>query len=348
MPSRLLLAALFSLTALIGAGPATAIDETKPVHKCGLLVKDGDKDATEPNAAPNTDPHHDNMEIKGFFFKHEPAKGADATTVNIIIKDLTRDLPTGNTAINWSMKYTFNEKVYFVRSVVDYSGGEAHEWGEFTATGAPAGVSGTFQYKGETPGKLHEGPDGVVQIVIPQDNGGKAGSTISNLEVSSNTGKSAVPTAAATPSRGVAYPNDTATTGKYTAAACDAATAPPTTAPSGPAPAPAPSGTGSSTPAATTGPAALPVKLASAKVKAPKKKSLALKLTSSEKITGVVAQLRSASGTVAKGKLAAISGKGTLKLKLAKKLKKGKYTLDLVGKDASGAQRSTSAALTVR
>jgi methionine-rich copper-binding protein CopC len=90
------------------------------------------------------------------------------------------------------------------------------------------------------------------------------------------------------------------------------------------------------------------VKLAGAKVKAPKKKTLSLKLTSSEKVTGLVAQLRSKTKTVAKGKLASISGKATLKLKLAKKLKKGKYTLDLVGKDAAGQQRSTSAALTVR
>jgi hypothetical protein len=353
MWSRLSIALLLSLTALIGAGPATALDETKPTYSCGLFVKDSDKDAAEPNAllpAPvGQGAHHDNMEIKGFFLKHEAAKGAEATTVNIVVKDLTTDLPPGNTAVNWTMKYVFNDVQYFVRAVADYSGGEAFEWGQYTATGAPAGVSGTYQYKGETPGKLHVGPDGVVQLVIPQDIGGKPGSELKTLEVSANTGKSAVPVAATTPTRGVAYENDGAATGKWKVETCSG----------GPVGAPLPvpvisvpttistagGGTGVTQ---TTGPVALPVKLASAKVKAPKGKALALKLTSTEKITGVVAQLRSAKGTVAKGKLAAISGKGTLKLKLAKKLKKGKYTLDLVGKDVAGSQRSTSAVLTVR
>jgi hypothetical protein len=354
MRSRLLLAAIFSLTALVGgAGPATALDDSKPAYTCGLFVKDGDKDASEPNSVPPADDtNHDNMEIKGFFLKHEPAKGAEATTVNIIVKDLTTDLPSGNTAINWTLKWVLADVQYFVRAVADYSGSTAFEWGQYTATGAPAGVSGTFQYKGPTPGKLFEGPDGVVQLVIPQDIGGKAGSALSTLEVSANTGKSVVPVAATTPSRGVAYENDGAAVGKWTVAPCAPGAGPSAPVPSTPtSTAPAGGGSaggGSGTPSATTGPAALPVKLASGKVKAPKKKSLSLKLTSTEKITGLVAQLRSKSKTVAKGKLATISGKGTLKLKLSKKLKKGKYTLDLVGKDASGAQRSTSAALTVR
>jgi hypothetical protein len=343
MTSRLLAAIFLSIAALVGAGPATALDDAKPTHTCGLFVKDGDKDAAEPNAAPNTDPHHDNMEIKGFFMKHEPAKGAEATTLNIVIKDLTKELPTGNTAINWSMKYVSGDTQYFVRAIVDYSGGEAFEWGEYVATGAPTGVSGTFQYRGATPGKFFEGPDGVIQIVIPQDIGGKAGTELKSLEVSSNTGKSVVPVAATTPSRGVAYENDAATTGKWVVAECaaGAGAAPAAPVASGPTAAPA-------QPSATTGPAALPVKLATAKVKAPKKKALALRLTSTERITAVTAQLRAKKGTVGKGKLAAIDGKATLKLKLSKKLKKGKYTLDLVGTDAAGRQRSTSAALTVR
>ena len=102
MPSRLILAAaLFSLTALIGAAPATALDDAKPAYSCGLLIKDSDKDASEPNAAPGAETHHDNLEIKSVFLKHEPAKGAEATTVNIVVKDLNTTLPTGNTAINW-------------------------------------------------------------------------------------------------------------------------------------------------------------------------------------------------------------------------------------------------------
>lgn len=338
MSSRTLLAAaLLSLTALIGAGPATALDDAKPVYSCGLFIKDGDKDASEPNAVG--EPHHDNMEIKGAFLKHDPAKGAEATTVNIIVKELTTDLPEGNTAINWTMKWVFAETQYFVRAVADYSGMTAFEWGEYVPTGLPAGVSGSFMYQGDTPGKLFEGADGVVQLVVPQDIGGKAGSLLTSLEISSNTGRSVVPVAATTPSRGISYENDGAMSGRWTVETCS----PPVG--SGIVPPVLPD---AGTPATTSAPLALPVKLATTRVKRPKRKSLSLKLAAGEKITALVAQLRSGKRTVAKGKLGAISGKKTLKLKLARKLKKGKYTLDLVGKDAAGLRRTTSASLTVR
>jgi hypothetical protein len=339
MSSRLLAAVLLSLCALAGAGPASALDDAKPVYSCGLFVKDSDKDSEEPNSVNQETTSHPNMEIKGFFLKYDEAKAAEATTVNIVVKDLSTALPTGNTAINWTMKWVFNDTQYFVRAVADYSGSTAFEWGEYMPTGLTVGLSGSFVYQGTTPGKLFEGPDGVVQLVIPADIGGKVGSQISAIEVSANTGKSAVPVAVPSPSRGVAYENDGAATGKWTVAGC----VPPAAAPVASLPS-----TPSTRPSETVGPTALPVKLTSTKVKAPKKKTLALKLSSTEKVTGLVAQLRSKSRTVAKGKLAQISGKGTLKLKLSKKLKKGKYTLDLVGKDAAGQQRSTSALLTVR
>ena len=347
MTSRLLLAALLSLTALIGAGPANALDDAKPAYSCGLFVKDSDKDAAEPNSVPDAGAHHDNMEIKGFFLKHDASKGAEATTVNIVVKDLNTNLPQGNTAINWTMKWVFGETQYFVRAVADYSGGTAFEWGQYVPTDLPV-LAGSFMYQGGTPGKLFEGADGVVQLVIPQDIGGKAGSELKTVEISSNTGKSAVPVAATTPSRGLSYENDGAAAAKWKVETCAAGAT--LTVPSVPA-LPTTTGVegGGTGVSGTTGPTALPIKLATTKVKAAKKgKTLSLKLSSTEKITGVVAQLRSAKGTFGKGKLASIGGKATLKLKLAKKLKKGKYTLDLVGKDAAGTQRSTSAALTVR
>ena len=348
MSSRhLLAAALFSLTALIGAAPASALDDSKPAYSCGLLIKDSDKDASEPNAAPGAETHHDNLEIKSVFLKHEPAKGAEATTVNIVVKDLTTDLPTGNTAINWSMKFFFGDKQYFVRAVADYSGMQAFEWGEYLPLDLPV-MSGTFRYMGPTQGKLFEGPDGVVQLVIPQDIGGKAGSELKTLEISANTGKSAVPVAATTPSRGLAYENDGAAAGKWKVEECSAGLGAGIVPPVLAGPTTVSTEGGGTGVTGTTGTLALPVKLATTKVKRPKGKSLALKLTATEKVTGLVAQLRSGKRTAGKGKLAVISGKATLKLKLAKKLKKGKYTLDLAGKDAAGIQRTTAASLTVR
>ena len=326
------------ISAVVVAGPASAVDDAKPAYTCGMYLKDSDKDAAEPNAAG--DPHHDNMEIVGAFFKHEPAKAAEATTVNVIIKDLTTDLPEGNTAINWSVEWTVNDKIQFVRAVADYSGSTAFEYGEFTATGTP-GLSGTYRYVGPTQGKLFEGPLGVVQLVIPADIGGKIGTQIKGITIKANTGKSAVPVAAPTPSRGVAYTNDDIASSGWTVAECVAGAAP---GPVVEVP-PGPSGPAAS---GTSGPTALPVFLRTTKVAAKKaKKQLKLSLSSTEPVTKLVAQLRKGSKMLAKGKLAKLSGKGTLKLKV-KKLKKGRYLLDMTGRDASGASRSTTAKLTIK
>jgi methionine-rich copper-binding protein CopC len=69
------------------------------------------------------------------------------------------------------------------------------------------------------------------------------------------------------------------------------------------------------------------------------KKSVALKLTASEPVTGLAATLVKGTKTYAKGKLAQLEGAGTLKLKIKRKLAKGAYTLDLEGTDAAGQLR---------
>jgi hypothetical protein len=122
-------------------------------------------------------------------------------------------------------------------------------------------------------------------------------------------------------------------------------TAPPSSEPqpqpqSGPAPA-------AGTQEQSSGP--LPVKVLTKKARQLKKgKTLVLKLSSSEPVTKLAAQLRKGTKVIAKGKLARISGNGKLKLKLKSKLGKGKYVLDLAGSDARGAHRLTQAQLTVR
>jgi hypothetical protein len=98
---------------------------------------------------------------------------------------------------------------------------------------------------------------------------------------------------------------------------------------------------------ASSGP--LPVKVVTKKAKRLRKgKKLAIKLTSREKITKLAAQLRKGSMVVGKGKLAQLSRRGTLRLKLTKTLRRGKYTLDLAGNDAHGAHRLTQAVIRVR
>ena len=331
------------IVALFGAGTSGAVDDTKPTPTCSPSKTDPNNDSVDPNtdeASPG------NLEILQAFLKHDQSKGAEATTINIVVKNLDDSLHTGSSAAAWTLKFTTDKKL-FVRSVVDYSGEVVFEHGELVEN--DTGNLPRYEYRGDTPGKWFEGENGVVQIVIPQELGGKAGSNLKELVVEASSGKTVVPTAGPpTPTRGLSYVHDDVALPTWAVAPCDGSTAPPPTTET-PGTTTPPSGGG--TPAPTTGPTALPVKLVTTKAtakKAKKGKTLALKVRSSEPITGLALQIRNAKGTFGAGKLAKVSGNGTVKLKLKKALKKGKYVVDLVGKDAQGRQRSTAANLTVR
>jgi methionine-rich copper-binding protein CopC len=66
-----------------------------------------------------------------------------------------------------------------------------------------------------------------------------------------------------------------------------------------------------------------------------KSKKLAAKVTVSRAVTGITAALKSGAKVVGKGSLGATSGTKTLSLKLAKKLKKGSYSLSVVATDGT-------------
>lgn len=331
------IAALLTLTALYGPGSAAAVDDTKPVATCAPVAKDGASDSVEPNTGEKSD----SLEIIGAFYKHDPAKAAEATTVNIIVKDLKLELPEANSSMHWASEWNLGDKTYFVRALYDYTSMTVFEWGERIPETA-AGALPRYQYMGDTAGKMFEGPEGVVQIVIPADIGGKAGSALSANKVSANAGFQVVPAAATTPSRGLSYEWDNATLVKWTVGPCAAGTPPATPTVTAP-------GTPTTTPSQTTTTGQLPVKVLTRSVRAKTaRKGFAVKLSASEKVTGLVAQLRnSRRQVVAKGKLASLSGKGRLKLK-GKRLEKGTYQLDIAGKDSTGARRTTSVRIKVR
>ena len=67
--------------------------------------------------------------------------------------------------------------------------------------------------------------------------------------------------------------------------------------------------------------------------KAKKGKSIAVKVTTSRAVEQVTATLKQGKKTLGTGRVAPFGGSGTLKVKLAKALKKGTYTLTVVGRD---------------
>lgn len=297
-------------------------------------------------------------ELFGGFLLHDPAKGAAATTLNIVTKELKAQVPSGWTTIAWFGNYQFKDTTYFLRAILDFTGATTFEYGQFHPNPAGLVLTGASVYGGKTAGALHEGKDGIVSIVVPQEIGGATGSSLSSIYAQSGQGRT-LPTAFPGYSRGLTQILDTAPDSgaeaniKYTAAPC--AVAPPAGGPvvdpGVPAPPsvdPSDPGTGTPDRSAEGGPAVLPVRLAASSVKAPKGKALALKLKSSENLSGIAARLRKGSKAVGTGSLAKLPSSGTLKLKLSRKLKKGSYALDLVGNLANGQRGAVTLKLKLR
>jgi len=303
------------------AAPAPAIDEQKPTAPCGQQLPDRAGDV--PNA---------NLDLTGGFFKHEPAKAGDATTINLVLKELDKTIPDGSTFVSWNLYWTGGDDVErFVRAVTDFSGVLSYEFGQVEN----AGVVTVSRALGVMPGAFFEGKDGVVQLVIPQDHDGKAGTTLKGPNAITYTGSPGI-AAAPTPTRGPLTAVDTSVGKPYTIGPC---TAPPAAPSEEPPATPPPSGDAP----ADQG---LPVKVLTKKARA-KKGRLAIKLQSSEPLTQVAGQLVKGRKVLGKGTLAKLDGKGTLKLRV-KKARKGTYRLDLAGSDAEGRRRFGSVKLKLR
>ncbi len=337
LPRALAVLFVFVL-ALSVAVTARALDDAKPSPTCGPSKTESAPDSEEPN----TGVHSDALEITGAFLKHEPDKGAEATTANFVLKDLTLTPPSGSTSMMWTMKFASDQEL-FVRAIVDFSGTVVYEHGVLVTNAA--GVFPRYEYRGDIAGKMWEGKDGVIQLVIPPEIGGKSGTALKTFTAEAATGKTVVPTSAPpTPTRGVSYVNDDLALGSWTVTAC---TAGGPTGPTGPA---GPGGTPTG-PGTTTGAPALPVKLVTKSAKAKKAKkgrTLKLRVRASETITNLAIQLRNARKTFGTARLASVDGGGTLKLKLKKTLKKGRYVIDMVGDDAQGRHRATAAKFRVK
>ena len=363
-PRRLVVAltsALAALVALTAAVPAQ--QAAKPAPQCGVQITDKKGDHNETTG--DTDDEDVNLDIITGWFAYDAAKGDKAVTANLLINDLSDRTPSGSTGMVWNFVYVVGEETRFVRTLIDFSG-TYYEYGTYIPV-SDTNPLARYQYDGGTEGQMVEGPDGVVTMVVPKAAGAEAGKELKTPFATASASKQALPGAVPSPTRGLSTAIDTAPDngepgvgGKlWKVGPCPAdgsvpagSAPPPPGTPSAPpaAPTPAPAPPASPRPGTqeqVSGP--LPVKVLTKKAKRLKKgKRLAIKLSSKERITGLAAQLRKGSKVVAKGKLAQLSGRGTLKLKLSAKLGRGRYILDLAGSDARGAHRLTQARLTVR
>ena len=300
----------------------------------GYLFKDkaGDAVSASPTGTNAGNPSPENLDlVEGWV----DVKGG-VSSIFIRVKDLHTTMPNGTTAIMWQANYVGKAgTTVWVRALTDFSGIVTYDYGGVQDTPAiPFNVRA-----GGTTGAFDEGPNGVVRLDFPEAVEPK-GTTLKTFNIVGSEAIQVLPGAAPTPIKGGSvYEDDAASGGKNTftiGGACPAA------APAAPAP-----GTSTGTPGATPGqPTAtadnggpLPVKVKTRKFKAKKvKKGMALKLTSTEPLTQVAAQIKKGGKVYGKDALTKLNRKGTLKLK-AKGLKKGSYVLDLVGTDGKGARR---------
>ena len=340
-------AALLAITAL--AAPAAAVDATKPAPCAGVLLTDPAGDQVyEPGAGalfgvPGTESSPENMDIKGLFFNFKDGK----LTANIQVANLTKDVPPppeSNGGVYYYVIYAFGDAVKFVAAHNTDGSTINYEYGTIDPD------LGTYTTDGETHGALFEGPDGVVQLEVPADIGGKAGDvltgamvSIDGIDVGTDHGNGVNNSADRAPDDS----SPLAPAGKnYTVTACPADGAP------APAPTPDPGtggggtggggtgGGGSTAPPADGNPSdtVLPVRftsgLGSAK-KAKKGKSVVLKAQADKPISKLVVALKKNGGkgpTLAAGKVASVkAGAFKVKLKFKRKLKKGVYTLIATG-----------------
>jgi hypothetical protein len=287
----------------------------------------------------------DNLDlIKGFLRYGPNAKGVNVMTGHLIVTNLSKTVEPNFDTNVWIWYMTVEDTEHFVRLTIDKSGKELYEYGTFAAN--------QNTIVGTTTGKLYEGANGMIEMVIPAEKMGIAGKTVESPYGDARVGGA-----------GFIFPvdigPDTNTEGKNFKVTPCAEGGAPTQAEPGPTPPPGTSGGGTTgggggggatTPGAGQ-PAPVTFTVTVPKLKAKKvnkTKKIVVTVKSSGKVTGLTASLLKGKKTLGSGKLAALDGQAKVSLKVKKKLKKGAYTLKLAAKDASGRATTGTVQVPVR
>ena len=337
-PFMLLLAACV----LVALGAPRLADAAPATPCAGVLHTDPTNDvkAEEEGQLPvvsGSQKGQPNEELETFFLN---TKGG-VVTANIQIAKLDKTLPTGfnsgDGGIYYYAYWSFGGATHFVKAVNADGATITYGYGRV--------VEGGYITDGDTTGDFQEGPHGTVSIVIPADIGGKPGDTLGKIFATAESIEGADDFAGFNHVFDASIPDDPRPSPSepngtdYVVKECPAGggggtTASPTPGSTSGSATPTPtSGGGGTTPGSSSGPGAFPFKvpssLGSAK-KASKAKALKFKGTATADIENLRLALKPAKGGVA---IASTTiklfkkGSSTIKLKLKKKIKPGKYLL---------------------
>jgi hypothetical protein len=314
---RLLLLSALAAAAIV-AVPAGA--EDKPAPCAGYLLTDpaGDQAFDPTGLGLSSSPAQDNTDITGLFFNFSGGK----LTANIEISKLDMTLPSPSDAqggIWYYVIYNYQDQVHFVRAA--NTDGSTLSY----ATGTIDTDTGVYKTDGDTTGAFFPGDKGVVSIVVPAGAGGAAGQTIGLATATADYIQGADDQAGINNHVDTSPDGYTSTPSGKNYKVTDCASGPGPTGPTGP------TGPSGSTDQGLPFRASNVIGKAS---KAKKGKSLSFKARATEPITNLKLALKKSSGkgkTLAAGGKKSFSGVAKVKIKLKKKLKKGRYLLIATG-----------------
>ncbi len=295
-------AAVAAALAVLPGTPATAQGPDKPVPGCaGQSFSDprGDQ-VDDPLGLGFGSKGADNVDVTGGFFRFD----GGVVTANIQVANLTMDLPPLAMGINYFMYFTAGGALRFVSAE---SNGETVTYNFGTLNRS----TGLFTTDGQTRGALFPGADGLIQIVVPEGAGGKAGQTLASpyAEADSQTLLLVSPA-----DRAPDAENGTS----FAVGACAEGD-------SGVAPAPKTRG--------RVLPLRIPTVIGSA-ARANRSRSLSFRVRATRAISGLRVVLRARDGmgrAFASGRLRSLRGTATLRMRVLRTLRAGSYSLRATG-----------------
>jgi hypothetical protein len=244
--------------------------------------------------------------------------GRAALTANIEVTDLDGSVPSAlesQGGLYYYVLYTLGGMQRFVKAVNRGDGDVTYWYGFLDPDSVPGSI--VYNTEGETRGAFFEGPNGIVQVEIPDVAGGKPGVSFSGVlaHVDTITGLDDY--------HGLNAHADVAPDGgtgrSYTVERCEAVEA------------------------GRALPLGLPKSLGSAR-QANEAKALRLRVRATQPIADLAIRLKDADGKVAgTGRLKQASGAATVRVKVNRRLREGTYSLVATGA-VEGEQRTVSAA----
>jgi subtilase family serine protease len=125
---------------------------------CNALWVNGDHTASD--IFGNSDP-----QLTLFEGNMAPSPDGKSLVVDITVQNLSETVPTGATAADWYMTWTYNGTVYFAQAQLGAIPGSAPTFSDGTLVSV--GTSQQYQTANTDSGTFVTGKDGVVQIVVP-------------------------------------------------------------------------------------------------------------------------------------------------------------------------------------